>query len=161
MNNVISVGIGELAVSNRPNDTIKTYGLGSCIAVVIYDRRLRVGGLLHVVYPESSSNGERAVNQPAYFVDTGVPLLLKKMGLPGARNKREILIRLAGGASMMDPNGRFNIGKRNALAVKRELWKAGLGVYAEDIGGTISRTTWIDIAGGEMTIVNGTNTWTL
>lgn len=161
MKNIVSVGLGELAVSDRPGDEIKTYGLGSCIAVVIYDRKRRIGGLLHVVYPESSVNEKRAIEQPGYFADTGVPLILRKMGLPGNANKRDILIRLTGGANMMDAEGRFNIGKRNLLAVKRELWKAGLGVYAEDAGGTISRTTWIDVGSGEMAIANGSNKWTL
>jgi chemotaxis protein CheD len=161
MSSIVPVGLGELAVSDRQADVIKTYGLGSCIAVVIYDRTRSLGGLLHVVYPESSVNPRRANDQPAYFADTGVPLLLTKMGLPGTANRRDILVRLTGGANMMDAEGRFNIGKRNLLAVKRELWKAGLGVYAEDSGGTMSRTAWIDIESGEMTVANGSRTWNL
>ncbi len=161
MSNVVAVGLGEFAVSDNRRDVIKTYGLGSCIAVIVYNRRRRYAGLLHVVYPDSAGNETRANNQPAYYVNTGVPLFLKKMGLPGNGNKRDVLVRLAGGANVMDTQGRFNIGKRNTLAVKRELWKVGLGVYSEDIGGTISRTTWIDVSTGEMTISSGSATWTL
>ena len=161
MNDIVSIGIGEFAISNKQDDTLKTYGLGSCIAVVIYDRRRRLGGLLHVAYPESSVNERRAVEQPAYFADTGVPLFLKKMGLLGNVDKRDILVRLTGGANMMDAEGRFNIGKRNLLSVERELWKAGLGVYAEDAGGTISRTAWMDMETGRMTVANGSKEWTL
>lgn len=161
MTRTVSVGLGELAVSSDDGDTLKTYGLGSCIAVVVYDRRRSCGGLLHVVYPESSSNERRAERQPAYFADTGVPLLMGRFAQGGKIDRRDLIIKLAGGANMMDSEGRFNIGKRNALAVKKALWSLGLGACAEDIGGTIGRTVWIDIATGITTVANGSRQWQL
>ena len=77
VNGVRSVGIGEYVVSQDAKDEIKTYGLGSCVAVIVYDWRRQKGGLLHVAYPESSVNLERAKTQPGYFADTGVELLMK------------------------------------------------------------------------------------
>ena len=161
MTRIVSVGLGELAVSDSAEDTIKTYGLGSCIAVVVYDRRRQRGGLLHVVYPESSSNKQRAEQQPAYFADTGVPLLMKQFTRQGSIDRRDLVIRIAGGANMMDSEGRFNIGKRNALAVKKALWNLGLGASAEDVGGSIGRTVWIEIATGSLTVANGSRRWKL
>ena len=161
MSGPVSVGLGELAVSSDPGDTLKTYGLGSCIAVVVYDRRRRCGGLLHVVYPESSSNAQRVERQPAYFADTGVPLLLRYFAQSGAIDRRDLVIKLVGGANMMDTEGRFNIGKRNALAVKKALWGLGLGVHSEDVGGTIGRTVWIEVATGATTLANGSRQWQL
>lgn len=161
MSGTVSVGLGELAVSSDEGDTLKTYGLGSCIAVIVYDRRRHRGALLHVVYPESSSNPQRAERQPAYFADTGVPLLLREFAHGGPVDRRDLVIKLAGGANMMDTEGRFNIGKRNALAVKKALWALGLGVQAEDVGGTIGRTVWIDVATGVTTVANGSRRWAL
>jgi chemotaxis protein CheD len=62
---------------------------------------------------------------------------------------------------MMDENERFNIGKRNVLAIKRLLWQAGLGVLKEDIGGMISRTVSLSVSTGELTVSNGTKKWNL
>ena len=161
MNGVRAVGIGEYVVSEDVNDDIKTYGLGSCIAVMVYDWRRQMGALLHVAYPESSVNPERAKTQPGYFADTGVELLMKEFIRHHSPNRRDLILRLAGGANVMDEAGHFNIGKRNALAVKRELWRLGYGVKNEDIGGSISRTISLSVASGAVIVSNGGNQWEL
>lgn len=161
MNRVRSVGIGEYVVSEDVNDDIKMYGLGSCIAVIVYDWRRQMGALLHVAYPESSVNPERAKTQPGYFADTGVGLLMKEFTRHHSPNRRDLILRLAGGANVMDEAGHFNIGKRNALAVKRELWRLGYGVKSEDIGGSISRTISLSVASGAVIVSNGGNQWEL
>jgi chemotaxis protein CheD len=155
------VGIGDLIVSDERGDILAAYGLGSCIVVAVYDNVRHVGGMLHIAYPESSANMRRARDQPGYFADTGVPLLLEHLGLPGRPSRRGLVVRLAGGASTMDPDGKFNIGKRNLLAVKRELWKLGFGVHAEDTGGAISRTARLDVDSGVLVITNGSDRWEL
>ncbi len=159
MNGVRVVGIGEYVVSDDVGDEIKTYGLGSCIAVIIYDWRRHVGGLLHVAYPESSANPARAKTQPGYFADTGVELLIREFTKRHAPHRRDLILRLAGGANVMDEEGRFNIGKRNALAVKKELWRLGYGVRSEDTGGNISRTVSLSIGSGSVVISNGERRW--
>ncbi len=161
MNGVRAVGIGEYAVSEDVNDDIKTYGLGSCIAVIVYDWRRRMGGMVHVAYPESSVNPERARTQPGYFADTGVELLMKEFTRHYSPHRRDLVLRLAGGANVMDEAGHFNIGKRNALAVKKELWRLGYGVKSEDVGGSIGRTVLLSVASGTVIISNGSNQWEL
>lgn len=161
MNRVRAVGIGEWVVSDDMNDKIKTYGLGSCIAVLVYNWRQRVGGLLHVAYPESSVNPERAKTQPGYFADTGVELLIKEFIRHHSPKRSDLIIRLTGGANIMDEAGHFNIGKRNALTVKRELWRLGYGVKSEDVGGSICRTVSLSVASGTVMISNGGNQWEL
>ncbi|GAB1483918.1 hypothetical protein MASR2M78_27350 [Treponema sp.] len=56
---VLNVGIGEWAVSKSIDDVIKTYALGSCVAVIIYDAKAKVGGLIHVALPDSSIDAEK------------------------------------------------------------------------------------------------------
>ncbi len=156
----LDVGIGEWKVSNRRDDVIKTYALGSCVAVITYDQKNGVAGLIHIALPESKVNAGKAERLPGYFADTGLPLLVRGMERHGAE-KKNIRVRIAGGASIMDENRNFDIGRRNTIAVKRFLWKNGLGVIREDTGGNSSRTVAINVSDGVVTVSNSGNSWTL
>jgi chemotaxis protein CheD len=156
----IDVGIGEYGVSSQAGDEIKTYALGSCVAVIAWDPERHVAGLIHIALPEAKVNPDKAKIRPGYFADTGLPAFVKAMEKQGA-NRRKLKIKLAGGASIMDENRQFDIGRRNMIAIKRFLWKEALGVVKEDTGGTISRTVSIDVATGEVLLSNAKGTWTL
>jgi len=150
--NTIYVGIGEFAVSKDPDQVIKTMALGSCVAVMLNDKATKCAGLLHVALPDSSINLKRAQEKPGSFADTGVPELLKAMRRCGWDGKGRLVVKLAGGASIMDPNNTFNIGKRNILAVKKTLWAYRLGAIGEDLAGTISRSVTLFVETGKCTI---------
>ncbi len=89
----------------------------------------------------------KAERNPYLFADTGLPALLDRSRLLGAVPSR-LRIWLAGGSAVMDDRGIFNIGKRNQLAMRKALWKAGLMVHAEDLGGSGSRTVRLELATG-------------
>jgi chemotaxis protein CheD len=158
--NVRNIGIGEWLVSRDEGDVLKTYALGSCVAVLIYDSKVRVAGLIHVALPESSVDAERGRIQPGYFADTGLPRMIEEMKALGA-TRAGVWVKLAGGASVMDPGNYFDIGKRNILAVKRVLWKSSLGPISEDTGGSISRTVSFSVADGTVTLSSGQKSWTI
>ncbi len=157
---IVNVGIGEWAVSSNPDDIIKTYALGSCIGVMIYDKELRIAGMIHIALPDSSIDADRARTLPGYFADTGLPLMIEEMKKKGAV-RGNIWVKIAGGSSMMDEAGIFDIGKRNILAAKKVLWKSSLGPIAEDIGGTISRTVAFSVANGDTMLTSGGKSWPL
>ena len=48
----------------------------------------------------------------------------------------------------MDEGGIFNIGKRNYLSTRKILWKAGVLIQAEAVGGTLSRTVRLEVGTG-------------
>jgi chemotaxis protein CheD len=156
----VNIGIGEWAVSKDPADLLKTYALGSCVAVIIYDKQLKIAGMIHVALPDSSVDAERARKLPGYFADTGLPVMIEEMKKLGAV-RNSVWVKLVGGASMMDPGGFFDIGKRNVLAAKRILWGSSLGPVAEDTGGVLSRTVAIAVATGETTLSSGQKLWTI
>jgi chemotaxis protein CheD len=156
----LDVGIGEWKVSNRAEDVLKTYALGSCVAVCAYDEANGVAGLMHVALPEAKVNPQKAEKLPGYFADTGLPLMLNDMLDNGAKRKN-IRVKLAGGSSIMDQNRNFDIGKRNTIAVKRYLWKNGLGVIREDTGGNASRTVTFQVSDGAITVSNAGRSWSL
>lgn len=142
------VGLGDIKVSQDPQTTIRAIGLGSCIGIIAVAPRRRVAGMAHVVLPQSTIDLEKAKTKPGYFADTAVEALLEAFKPFGVRNPRELMVKMAGGASIMDQNRTFDIGKRNILAVRKSLMKNRLVPIAEDVGLNFSRTVWIDVATG-------------
>lgn len=147
--NVITVGIADCRVSNDPQSVLITHALGSCIAVAVHDPVANVAGLLHFMLPESAIDPERARQQPYMFADTGVPKLFHAAYAKGAEKKR-MTVRLIGGAQVVDPNGAFNIGKRNYLACRKILWIAGVMIHGEAVGGSVSRTVKMEVRTGSL-----------
>ncbi len=145
----LTVGVGDCRVSREPDSALVTYALGSCIAVMIHDKQAGVGGLLHFMLPESNIDTEKAARQPFMFADTGIPLLFRMAYELGA-DKRRLSVVVAGGSQMMDPEGAFNIGKRNYMAMRKIFWKAGVLVQAEEIGGGVSRTVRLEVGTGKI-----------
>lgn len=143
----VVVGVADCQVTNNTAASIVTYALGSCVAVAIHDPVSRVGGMLHLMLPESSLDAAKAERNPYMFADTGIPLLFRQAYAAGADKKR-LVVRIAGGAQVMDDAGVFNIGKRNCLTVKKVLWKAGFMISAEALGGNESRTVRLDVNSG-------------
>lgn len=147
----IVVGVADCKVSADPDSRLVTYALGSCVAVAVHDPVSRVGGLLHFMLPESSGDPDKGSMAPYRYADTGTPLLFREAYRLGAEKKR-LVVKLVGGAAVFDDNGVFNIGKRNLAAIKKLLWKAGVIVHAEEVGGTKSRTVGMEVATGRLVI---------
>ncbi|MFQ5769868.1 MAG: chemotaxis protein CheD [bacterium] len=158
----IYVGVGEYAASKNPGNVVKTLALGSCVAVIFLDSQQKAVGLLHVALPDSSINKQRAQERPGMFADTGIPILLAEMEKLGYKGDNKLIVKLAGGASIMDPNNTFNIGKRNLLAIRKCLWRYKLGAIAEDVGGNFSRSVSVDVNTGNVLISSpGRGEWQL
>ena len=159
---MIIVGIGEYHISNKPGEVIKTMALGSCVGIMIYAPKLKTAAMAHVALPDSSIGADKAKILPAYFADSAIPLLVKEYQKLGVSRPSELIIKLAGGASIMDPNGTFNIGKRNVLAIRKILWKHRLGARREDVGKDFSRTVTMEIDTGRVIISSpGKGKWEL
>ena len=162
------VGVGDLQVSRarataKPSFatdgredgtgfvTLVTYALGSCISVTVYDPVAEVGGLLHYMLPDSALDPKRAEERPAMFADVGIPLLFRSCYKLGAEKQR-MLVYGAGGAQVSGACDPFGIGKRNQLALKKILWKAGVILRGESLGGSLSRTVRLDLATGRVSL---------
>lgn len=143
------VGVSDMKVSGNKEEELITYSLGSCIGVVIYDPKVRVGGMLHYMLPESSLDKEKAQRNPFMFADTGIPALFKSTYSLGADKKRMRVV-VVGGAQILDQKGFFNIGKRNHMALRKLFFKNGVIVDYEDVGGNVNRTIRINIGNGEI-----------
>jgi chemotaxis protein CheD len=142
------VGISDLKCSGQQNDVIITYALGSCIAVVIYDPIARVGGMLHFMLPDSTLDKTKATATPGMFADTGVPLLFKSCYQLGADKKR-LIVKVAGGASILNDADYFRIGQKNITAMRKLFWKNNVLISAEDTGKNCNRTVKLQLSDGK------------
>jgi chemotaxis protein CheD len=118
-----------------------TLGLGSCIGLVLLDRRLGVAGLAHIVLPDSGGHTE--VNKYK-FADHAVPELINRLTALGARRPMLEAV-LVGGASMFAAiGGSMEVGARNEAAVKAQLATARIRIHASATGGSRGRTVRVD-----------------
>lgn len=156
------VGIGDSLVSKNEDDEIKTYALGSCVALIILDPAIRAAGMCHIALPESSVNPEKAKEKPAYFADTGVTYLLNQLKEIGSKSTKDYIVKLIGGANVIKDQDKFDIGKRNVTAIQRILWKLNIPVKSKDIGGDYSRTVTINLKNGQVVVSSATgDKWTV
>jgi chemotaxis protein CheD len=148
------VGISDCKVTREADAVLVTYALGSCIAVAMHDPVTKVSGLLHYMLPESAIDAKKAELNPFMFADTGIPRMMDALKAAGGDGKR-MVVRLTGGAQVLDSQGVFQIGKRNYLAARKILWKAGILVAAEAVGGEVSRTTRLEVSTGRLWVREG------
>jgi len=151
------VGISDLKVSNNPDDVLITYALGSCISVAIYDPKVKVGGLLHFMLPDSTLDANKAKEKAAMFADTGIPLLFKSCYAIGAEKKR-IIVKVAGGASILDDGNYFRIGQKNITAMRKIFWHNNVLIDAEDTGRNCNRTVRLELASGRCLVKSSEGT---
>lgn len=152
-----AVDVGEVVVEMADfgvasgDAVLVTAGLGSCVAVALHDPTTRVAGLAHILLP-SIGIGPPPM-RPAKYADTGVPVLVEEMRRRGATGP--LVARLAGGAKMfaaLFSSGGINMGQRNIRASRAALYKLGIPVVAQDVGGEYGRSVRIIAATGAMTV---------
>lgn len=136
---VIKVGLAEIKTANPPC-ILRTSGLGSCVGVVVYNEKIHVAAMAHVMLPNSSLAKDKQFREGKY-ANTAVNALHDLFVKRNAHD--QLKAKIAGGSQMFQfqsNNELMRIGKRNIHAVKEHLHEYGIQLVAEDVGGTIGRT---------------------
>lgn len=142
-----TISMGEIAVA-RDQGTLRTL-LGSCIGLAMYDRRLKVAALAHIVLPESRGN----TNLPGKFADTAVPEVIRRLEALARGEPLRLSAKIAGGANMFGNAGRaMPIGEQNIAAVEHLLDQQRIAVVGRAVGGMQGRRMTLDVATGVVTI---------
>ena len=139
MGNVIKVGMADLNVCVSP-DGITTLGLGSCVGIAVRDPVTKIGGLAHIMLPDSSAI--RNNTNIRKFADTGIEELVKQVVAKGA-NRTRLVAKIAGGAQMFafqNKNDMTRVGERNVEATKKKLAQLKIPILAQDTGKDYGRT---------------------
>lgn len=146
----ISVGVAQWAVL-RQHGSLWSHGLGSCVAIVLYDASTQTAGLAHILLPNENYSRDRS--RASKFADAAVPHLVAEMRRAGARGA--LKAKLVGGASMfgslLTTTG-VNMGSRNIASARDALRRAGISIVAEDVGGDFGRTIVVSVSDGTVTV---------
>jgi len=143
----VSVAIGQWAVATAPAK-IRTL-LGSCVGVILHDRVARLGGLAHIVLPDSRG----ATGHLGKFADTAIPAMIAEIERKvQVKANGRLVAKLVGGASMFTTGGNanpaLNIGLLNQEAVERILGELRIPILARDLGGVSGRHLTLDTTSG-------------
>lgn len=147
----IKVGMADLNIAKSP-DKLMTLGLGSCIGIVLYDPVVKVGGMAHIMLPDSTQIKNNS--NKAKFADTAIVELIQKMTSIGA-SKARLVAKIAGGAQMFDfkqTSDVMRVGYRNTIATKEVLEKLRIPIIADDTGENYGRTIELHTETGILSI---------
>ena len=146
MESKITIGIADMKMAQNSGMLI-TYALGSCIGICLYDQKIKLGALIHIMLPLNMEPGRKNVMK---YADTGIRETLKMMESKGASRTR-ITAKIAGGAKMFEISGGNlgNSGQRNIESVHMHLKREGIQLLKEDVGGSVARTLLFDPATGQ------------
>lgn len=143
--------MGDVIVSHSGLTLLRALGLGSCIAMCVYDPISKIGSMTHIMLPRARTDKP---SQPGKFADTAVPYVLKQLAAKGVPKSR-LKVAISGGAELFtfdNTVAELNVGTMNIAAVKKALTEVGLKVVAEDVGGKVGRTVVLDTTTGDVTV---------
>lgn len=152
MSELLVVGISDYKLARTPNVFV-TYALGSCVGICLYDNQLKIGGLSHIMLPESNMFSKNDVNRMK-FADTAIVDMVQDLVKMGA-DRRRLTAKIAGGAQMFEvQQGSMvgTIGDRNIASVKSTLQSLKIPIIAEDTGLNYGRTVYFDLDTGIMKV---------
>ena len=142
----VRVKVADYAV-RRGDDVISTIGLGSCVAIVLYDRESRIGGLAHILLPSEAMS--RETSNPAKFPATVVPLHARARCARSARRRRACRAKIVGGASMFGqlvPAAGSTSASATSPRRATPSRRAGIPLVAEDTGIDYGRSVYFHLA---------------
>jgi chemotaxis protein CheD len=149
---MITIGLGEYAITDTENEVIITHALGSCVALVIYCPDSKCTSMAHIVLPERDLKHGQVPEKEAYYADDFVPRLLDFYTRKPNCRLSQLKVHLIGGAESKNKSDVFKVGPRNVAIVEDILKKNGIKFSREETLGNYSRTVEIDVNHGEIKI---------
>jgi chemotaxis protein CheD len=153
----IHVGLGEIAVTKDTSVVLACTGLGSCIAMCVYDPFSKSGGLAHMLLPTCRTKSD--ISSPSVkYIDTGAPLLINRLLKQGS-DRENLIVKITGGARMIQIPGmsQLDIGQRNIEQIQATLEKENISILGSEVGGSFGRSVHFFLDSGRIIVksVNG------
>lgn len=120
--------------------------LGSCVAIILYDKISKVSGMNHYMLPLWNGKG---IPSPKYG-NIAIEKLLQGMLRNGAK-KENIVAKVFGGGEVIDNmNQHFKIGQRNIELAFDKLKELDIKIVAKSVGGPLGRKIQLNTSTGEI-----------
>lgn len=148
---MITVGIGEYAITDLIDEHIITHALGSCVAIIVHCPYTKYTAMAHIVLPNQDQKNIRVVEREAYYAEDIIPKMIEFFINKPNCNKNRLKVMMVGGATKKGKDV-FNVGQRNVRAVRNILDSYGLNYESTEILGQFSRTVTIEVETGIVTI---------
>lgn len=170
----IRLNMGQWFVTSSENHKLVAPSLGSCVALCLFDKTNKIGGMAHVVLPsrvlrDIKSSSLHNENYPsAKYADEVIILLLNEIIRQVGHSEISLEAKLVGGSQMFigaqrrkSPNEQSSakerpgfpyIGRSNAEVLKKELSKFNIDIVSSDLGGNWGRTVTCNATTGEVLI---------
>lgn len=146
----LKVGISDYKIGLAPDELV-TIGLGSCVGIALYEPYHRIGGLIHIMLPESK--GFSDTSKWEKFADLALPRVVEE--IRSQTNQRKLVAKIAGGASMFSfqsETSSIQIGKRNVISVQKILEELDIPILGNHTGGKMGRTMFVNLETFEVTV---------
>lgn len=148
--------LGSGGVFLRPGDWLFGCGavrvstlLGSCISLVLWSPRRRVGAICHCLLPQRPRADAGSPLDGRYGDDAG-RWMAQRLAAAGC-HWSELQASLAGGASAGDSD----IGAANIAWAQHWAAERGLAFTQQDVGGRVVRRLTFNLTDGSLTIAHG------
>ena len=148
----VHVAAAEIHVARTPI-MLETV-LGSCVAAVIWSRRLSVGGICHGALPQCPPNmlSDQGPRPCLRYVDFAIRYLAQEVSVLGT-TREELEVKLFGGADVLPvlaPRPGGSVGNQNCSMALRTLEQEKLRLVSSDLGGTQGRVIYFNTETGEV-----------
>lgn len=151
MSGAVPIGLGVVRISRDPGAEIVAFGLGSCVAVCVWDAAGPLAGMAHVVLPARPRGHPDGSSPNGKYADHAIPMLIEMLERAGGCPRRAVW-KLAGGANVLRGSGLPPIGERNVEALYAVSRAHGLAIAAADTGGSQGRTVRLRVGDGTLRI---------
>lgn len=149
MKRVEDIGVGHVMVT-REKIVLRALALGSCIGVSAYDPVEKIGGMAHVMLPDTAP--DKALEKNRYAANA-IDEMIRRMIEMGA-TLSDLQVSLVGAANVLERDD-DTICKNNIASVHKILENKSLPVKASVLGGTQRRSAAIDVENGEVWYTEG------
>lgn len=121
--------------------------VGSCVAVCLWDRALKYGGMNHFLMPKT----RQADDATPKYGNVACAALIQMMEEAGC-DRSNLVAQVLGGAS---PEGapRPTLGDENVAMAREVLGRKGVTVVSEDVGGSMGRKLVFDTGTGQLVVL--------
>jgi len=145
---IIDVTTGEIKVSSRPV-ILRALALGSCVAVVAYDKINKIGGIAHVMLPGKSPRKEETGKFK--YAEGALEVLFDAARKLGAGVKN-LEVNIIGGANVLREGDLPDKVVESVLVCLKRL---NIEPKIKKLGGTERRSVSLNIGSGRISYTEG------